>query len=387
MSSFRDIVTKGSENLKSRLLIHAASLSLLAILFGVVILAVESYENVSRDSDNRIQQYLGLKGIDFSDPVDRALFRETLEAFYPGEAHRSDSLLQAIDELRQRQFTDPSLKSGNDVRGLSWSLTAKLLGMYLQFIGVYVVVLVIIYFLAQRLAIYRFVKMKQHRESYWVQTVELVRRIRADRDGMRKWIDIWPIVPLLIKAMSKAIGIAVLFSPAYVIAYSLKTTVDTSSLLFMILLGIVSNGVLIHTSNKFFTFLVTEGHKGYVQTAIVKNLHASYEWNVPDGISRRSLFRIRNGFQRHVFGHIFLNARFQFIPALKEHASFLITGLIIIEMALNIQGHLCYELLQQVLYRHFDIVCVIIFGIFLAVKCTEAGVDIWHDYEKRKHGY
>jgi len=56
-------------------------------------------------------------------------------------------------------------------------------------------------------------------------------------------------------------------------------------------------------------------------------------------------------------------------------------------MALNIQGHFCYELLQQILYRQYDIAAFIIFGIFLTVKVTEIAIDVWEHKEKRKYGY
>jgi hypothetical protein len=45
-------------------------------------------------------------------------------------------------------------------------------------------------------------------------------------------------------------------------------------------------------------------------------------------------------------------------------------------MALNIQGHLCYELLQNILYRRYDIALTIILGIFLLIKVTEILVDL-----------
>jgi ABC-type dipeptide/oligopeptide/nickel transport system permease component len=93
----------------------------------------------------------------------------------------------------------------------------------------------------------------------------------------------------------------------------------------------------------------------------------------------------QHSFSSHVFHHIYLNARYQYLPALKEHASFLITGLIIIEMALNIQGHLCYELLQNVLFRQYDVVVAIILGIFLVVKTTEIIVDAWHHHEVKRY--
>jgi hypothetical protein len=358
-----------------------------AVLFAVVVVAVDARRSEEHAGDLGIQQYLSLDNVDFGNPLDRAVFRESLRIFYPGQGTRNDSLMQAIEDLRQRQFTDPRYKSGSNLQGLTWELLGSLSGMYLQFVAVYVVVLILIYLGAQRIGIYRFVKMKQHRESYLEQALRLLWEFRPKKRGAGGWKEFAAEAKLLGEAVAKGCILVILFSPAYVIAYSLKTTFDTSSLLFMVLLGIVSNGVLIYAANRFFTFLVTESHKGYVQTAVVKNLRSSYEWDAADGIPLRSLVRIRGAFRSHVLSHIFLNARFQFIPALKEHASFLITGLIIIEMALNIQGHLCYELLQQILYRQYDVACAIIFSIFLTVKATEIAVDIWAEREKRRYGY
>jgi hypothetical protein len=44
-------------------------------------------------------------------------------------------------------------------------------------------------------------------------------------------------------------------------------------------------------------------------------------------------------------------------------------------MALNIQGHLCYELMQNILYKNLPVVLVILFGIFLMVKLTQIVID------------
>ena len=118
----------------------------------------------------------------------------------------------------------------------------------------------------------------------------------------------------------------------------------------MVVLAVVSNGLLINYAHKFYTFLLTESRKGYVETAVVKGLNNSYDWNIPGGINLRSLLRWRKNFPLHVLQQVYMNARFQYIPTMKQYASFLISGLVIIEMALNIQGHLCYELLQDILY-------------------------------------
>ena len=386
MNRFLDTLGRPSENLQTKLLGHFAGVLLMALVFGAIAIVVDVRREESLGTLAETQRYLDIRGIDFGDPLDRALFRESLDAFYSAQPARNDSLVRAIDELRQRQFS----KAGRQESTFAWSTVISLGGMFIQFVLVYVLVLVALYFAAERIAVYRFVTMKQHRESHLKQALEAVRVFRTRSElqspvpANRLLLNM--VIPLF-KAIFTGVALVVLFSPSYMIAYALKTSLDTSSLLFMVLLGIVSNGVLILTANRFFLLLVSESRKGYVQTAIVKNLRASFEWNTPDGIASRSLLRFRNEFPSHIFGHIFRNARFQFIPLLKEHASFLITGLIIIEMALNIQGHLCYELLQRILFRQYDVACVIILGIFLIVKGTEVAVDLWNDWEKRRYGY
>ncbi len=378
---------KRKHALSRKLLTHGASIVVVACLFGAVIHSVESSRTASRDRESGVRQFLDLGNVDYGDPVDRALVRECLGVFYPGRGGVSDSLMRAIDDLRQREFSDPTYKSGNQLQGLTMAKISGIGTMYAQFLAVYVVVFVVLYFAAQRIGVYRFVKAKQHRESYLSEFFTTAGRAgdpgRAHREG-NEWRR---SMALLLKAVAKGILLVLLFSPAYVIAYAMKTTLDTSSLIFMAALGIVSNGVLIQTANRFFTLLVAESHKGYVQTAMVKGLQGSYEWNQPDGIPRRSLIRLQKGLDNHVFRHILMNARFHFIPVLKEHASFLVTGLIIIEMALNIQGHLCYDLLQQILYHQYDVALFIVFVIFLTVKGTEIVVDIWQARENKRYGY
>ena len=226
-------------------------------------------------------------------------------------------------------------------------------GMVLRFLFVYVAVMVLTYYGAQTLALFRFVKAKQAVANPPSRTTSAAYGIA------------WTMISFL------------LFAPGYVIVYSLKSVIDTSSVFLMIILGVVSNGVLVNYANKFYTLLVNESRKGYVETALVKNIHSSYEWNAVDGIRLRKMIRLRKRFPGHVLDHILQNARHQYRSTLKEQASFVITGLVIIEMALNIQGHLCYELLQSLLFKNYDAVLGIMFVIFCAVKITDLAVDIW----------
>ena len=216
--------------------------------------------------------------------------------------------------------------------------------------------------------------MKQRQTSYLAELYNSIVRKEGNRRSFTYYLTAFL---LLVKAFMKGAAYVVLFAPAYVVAYSFRPGFDTDSYLFMIVLGVVSNGLLINYANKFFAFLTAESRKGYVQTAIVKNLSNSYQWKAPDGISYGGVLRPGSLLPSHVFKHIFMNARYQYLPSVKEFASFLITGLIIIEMALNIHGHLGYELLQNILHKQYDVAASIIIGIFLIVKTTELLVDAW----------
>jgi len=367
--------------MKIHLAEHLLTILLVTGAFVILVLAVSGREAEERAVHVRnLEPYLHLDGVDLGDPLDRALFRETLRIFHPGRAAGNDSLAEAIEAYRQEQFAGQIYKTGGEERGLSGRRLRSLGGMYGQFILVYLVVILITYRAAQSLAIFRYVKMKQGRSSY-------LRQLAGHSRGFTRLTVRWFLasLALVFKALAKGVAYAVLFTPAYVIAYALRSGVETDSLLFMVVLGVVSNGLLIGVTNRFFAFLTAEGRKGYVQTAVVKNLDASYEWGDRPGVSLRSVLRPAGLVPAHVFRHIFLNARFQFIPTVKEHASFLITGLIIIEMALNIQGHLGYELLRTILYRQYDVAVAIVLGIFLIVKTTEIVVDLWFHRETRKY--
>jgi len=373
--------------MRRQLIEHIGSIAFVTLIFVVIVLSIEDRQETARETRTRlVAPYLALPSLDLGNPRDRALFRETLNLFHPDTRAGNDSLIRAIEDYRQAQFVDPEMKADAGDRGLTWAMVARLTGMYIQFIFVYAIVLGLTFYAAQSLAMYRFVRFKQGLGSY---SAELLQQLRTwgRRDGRNRTSSRWlRIIVTFLKAIIKGIAYVVLFSPAYVIGYAVKTSVDTDSLLFMVLLGVTSNGLLVNYANKFYTLLVAESKKGYVETALAKNLSGSYNWNVPAGISTRSMLFLPRQFPGHVFQHIYLNARYQYLPTLKEQASFLISGLIIIEMALNIQGHLCYELLQTLLYKQYDVAMAIVLGIFLLVKVTEMLVDARRHKEEIRYG-
>lgn len=349
-----------------KLLEHCLSIVLVA---AVLLAALSFFQGRHRraqvPTDPELDGYRGLSFIDLDDPFQRVLLRDVLDLYYPGRAVRNQALVDSLRRYRDDEFRR-QVQTANTAEALSREKLSQLLSMYGKFVLVYVLVMILTYYGVQTIGVWRFVRAQQ----------QALPGASRRRRGILARI-----------GRQAALGAAalILFSPAYVISYALKTEINTDSLFFMVLLATLSNGLLVTYANKFYTFLVTESRKGYVDTAVVKNLHAGYAYNVPGGIPVRSLLKVRKRFEGHVLAHIFLNARSQYLSTLKEQASFLITGLVIIEMALNIHGYLNYELLRQILYRNYSIVVAIMLGLFLTVKLTEIVADLLAFREARKY--
>lgn len=341
--------------MKTRFLEHILSIIVVTLVLVLGLLWFKAGRDADHEHEmSRYEVFGDIPFLDSQDPFHRALFRDAVNIYYPDQIQHNDSLVQGILDYRRKAFSD-KLRSGHLSERLTAGKAGELGTMYLKFLAVYIVVMLLTYYGVQTLAVWRFCKLRHeaeieagfgHRVGQWLRSVVLF------------------------------VASMVLFSPAYVIAYSIRTQLDTDTAFFMTLLGVISNGLLMVYANKFYAFLVAESRKGYVETARVKNLHNTYDREADNGIRYGAMLRLRKRFDGHVFGHIFQNARRQYLPAVKEQASFLITGLIIIEMALNIHGHLSYEMLRQLLYRNYDIVVAIILMIFYTVKATEVFSDV-----------
>jgi hypothetical protein len=343
--------------MKKKLIEHLLSIAFVSLVFIIVIAGFKAgQKEVQNRQDAAILPVLNLGFIDLDNPLHRALLRETMNIYYPESAAKNDSLLRAIDKYRAAQAANLTKKL-NPYEGLTFRKFWQLAGMYFIFILAYLVVMALTYYGVLTLAILRFLKMKQNLTSYLAELWFYLQKTPFPLGPRSIGKYLLFVVSLLGKALIKGIMYIILFSPAYVIAYSFRTGFNTDTFFFMVLLGVISNGLLITYAQKFYTFLAAESRKGYVQTAIVKGLNNNYSQKAPDGI----------------------------LSTIKEQASFLITGLVIIEMALNIHGHLCYEMLQNILYRQFDVVLTIILGIFWVLKATEIAADYWLLVETRKY--
>ena len=360
---------------KKKIFEHLLSIILITSLLGSFLyLTIEDKNLQKAQSNEKIEPYLSLSFIDFDNPFDRALLIDVLNTYEPGQQSSHESLIRTIEQYRKVNLIE-GLEETYRREQLSTDKWQQLLLMYAKFILIYVFVMILTYYGVQTFGTLRFIRTQQNHKSHlqsFLQQLFTIPELKRFKGYLKYYFQ---AVLHLVKAIIIALIYLVLFAPAYVIAYSLKTQFNTDTILFMIILAIISNGLLITYTNKFYSFLVTENRKGYVQTAIVKNLDTSYASKKKSGLSYASIFNFRKHFSNHIFQHIFINARYQYLQTIKEQASFLISGLIIIEMALNIQGHFSYELLKQLLYKNYDIVVVIILGIFYIVKLTEIFTD------------
>lgn len=370
------ILKSGYVLMKDKLKQHAYSLLFVLLIFMVLFFVFSNPAAPEAANDETGQEQVLADSLNLNDPLNSALVRETIDYFFGAD---KDSVLQNLENARLKPVE--LIIGHNAPVNLGWRQFFEISGMWFDFVFIYVIVLLISYYSVQTLATWRFVQFKQDRAPYTLQLYWTLLKLIQKEPVPRKIHHLYKSLKLIFLMTVKFFAYFLMFSPAYVIAYSIRTSFDTDSFWFLILLGVVSNGFLVIYSQKFYTFLVTESRKGYVETAIVKNLQNRYS---PKEISlRRILYPIKH-FPGHVFEHIYKNARYQYLNTFKEQAGFLVTGLIIIEMALNIHGHLSYELLQQLLYENYQAVLLILYGIFFTVKGTEIIVDGFLELANRK---
>ena len=315
---------------------------------------------------------LNLQALDLNpdDAFQSILFKEMARTLAGADSNRYLSLWQ---QLAAQQKSEDLMAQKETARRLAYRKSAGvLLWMYIKFLMVFVLVMALSYYGVQTLGLYFFIRHQQLKPPQFYHLFFLI----------RQWL-LAPGKKLALKILKnmfflagKALFYLLFFAPAYVVAYSIKTDFTSQSLLFLIVLGVLTNGLLITYAYKFYHFLLNESRKGYVRTAIVKNLNQQYDLGSRGGLHWRQVLAPQKQFKGHVLQHIYMNSVFQYLATFKEQAAFVITSLVIIEMALNIHGHLSYELLQQLLYRNFDLALFIVLGLYLIVKATEVFTDL-----------
>jgi len=241
--------------MKKRLMEHLLSLVLVTLLAAGVLFYMHMQDSGQPSRVSReLRPILNLPFADYDDPFHTSLLRDLLDLYRPGQSAENDSLLQLLFKTREQTLVKELTRS-HLRQTLTWRKLGDLALMYGQFVWVYALVLFITYYGVQTLAVLRFVRKKQGRESYLYALWQFLKD-RPFKGGAKQAARAaGKAISLLTKAGLRGVFYFILFSPAYVIAYSLRTRIDTDTVFFMILLGVFSNGLLINYANKFFAFL------------------------------------------------------------------------------------------------------------------------------------
>jgi len=245
------------------------------------------HEESSKIYNEQVKQWANLDFLNFEDPFQRNLIEDVLNIYQPEQALKNAELIKQVKNFQKEQIVKIVSDSFLN-EPFSYEQFLVLLAMYSKFIMVYLITLVLTWYGVQTLGIYRFIKFRQNRKTYLEELTELLKLKNFQNKQPFKNL-LLPVIILITKAVLKAIAYMILFSPAYVLAYSFRTKFDTDMLAFMILLSVISNAVLITYTHKFYTFLVSESRKGYAETARVKNMYNSYKSN-EEGISLKKIF-------------------------------------------------------------------------------------------------
>lgn len=325
---------------------HLLSFLVVSVVFFFIGIALQPLKSASTAKpDPAIATWLSIKEIDWQDPVHQAVVADMIEAANPdadGEQivrsvmrYQADLLARGLAENRQQA-------------GLVFHDPVTALWQFFQFALFYSLVLLVSVYGAQTIGTYRFLLLIRHDEQ----------ESGGWRDAARTGL------------------LFILFSPGFLVAYSLKAIWNADSWPVLLALGLLTNGSLALYSQKFLNLLLTTHHRGFIQMARVRGVNENFAPGKPDGVPWRVIFSWSKSFPGHLLHHSMINARLDYGPTAREQAAFTVTCLIILEMALNIQGHFGYELLRQVLYRNVADVLIMMASLFLLVRATEWVVDV-----------
>ncbi len=361
-----------NNKIKSKILRHVAGL----LIFGSLLLLSAFFSINKTDVTEKYKDVISLfnqSGLDINSNYDREIFKDATTNFFNHEKKQSTQLINKLNEFVDRQFTEKELKTGSEKEYLSGEIVVSLLWKFFKFIFVFSIVEALILFLAERFAILKFYLEKRNGNRFINQIKEYFenRKLRF----VKGKINFKRLTYLSFLALVKFLAYFVFFSPVYVIAYILKYNSENITFVWIILFGVFTNGVLISGINKFYNLLIAESKKGYVETARVKGLQMFAEEETKSFVS--SLLKIKLNFGETILSQIYESAHLQFVSSFKEISRFVITGLIIIGMALNVQTGLFYEMLRSFLYSEYDILLFILFLIFTAVKITDIIFEIY----------
>lgn len=329
---------------KQKHAIVVAVLLALTVVFGVV--------NQNKFNAEKELNYPQLQFLNVADSLDVSILRLGLEShFSEKKAAEVEAAVRADHGKRQTAF-------GRNFVPLDVSSVLYIGKRGLFFGGVFFVCWLGMLLLAERLAVYAFLKQPKKSRVWGVYLWKRAKRVNE-----------WKLHSLvffraLARQIAAGIRTVILFSPAFVLAYMFKNELESFRAVSYVLLIICSNGVLVLLVERFRAILRRESRQNYVLTAQIKGLS-------PLLIGSISRFQFLKDYRtvlgkRTVFFHVFLNAKEQILELGRAFIPFFMSVMIIVEMALNAQGYFGYYLLKMLLFGNTHIVLLqllVLYGI------------------------
>jgi hypothetical protein len=325
------------------------TLFLLTITFSII--------NANRYNNESTLEYPEFSTLNVTDSLDIAILHTSVRDFFP--ASEVKSVIETVFADQQKRQT----AFGRQFRALNWHEFYTVLKQAILFASLFFFSFFLLGFMAERLAVYAFFfKKKKRRYSYRQLALKV-------RDKKNKQAYLILISRLFLSALLGWTKTLLLFTPAFILAYMFKAEFDAFTLFSYLILVVFSNGTLIVLKERFLALFQSEAKRGYLETAKVKQLKIPF-------IKRITLYSFLRRFQRLVwqesaFLHLYLNAKKQIIESSKTFALFLMSVMIVVEMALNAQGFFGYELLRALFQGNSHLVCLQLLFIYIFLIATD----------------
>ncbi len=352
------------------------------VFYGVVFVALIFLAGTQKEGTDfkNVRELLGITQTDIGNELDMAVLEDAIKIFYPRKT--ATSILSALKKYKEKVLTSRETKSGNAESSLNAKLIKTILLQAAAFFAYFLFIAFALFYLSESFAILKFKSRNRGKYSVLEKTIELFDK-EFERKIYHKKFPYAKTLKVSIYGVAKALAVLILFSPAYLIGYVFKFDYGNVTFLAYVFLVIFTNGLLATSVNKFYRLLETEKSKGYVKTAKIKGVDFDYKNSA--NVTLLRIFSPRKYFGSHVLNQIYRNAHRQYLSAFKEIVRFQITGMIIVELSLNIQNGFFYGMLKSLMNKQYDVLLFVLMLIFFAVKFADVIADYFFAKENAKY--
>ncbi len=363
-------------SLKAEIESHLISLFFFTFIFLVAIFI--SHNTVKENPYADIDKLLKKSGLSLQNELDRAVIKDVLKNYFGKE--KAKNLTEKIEKYRSEILTNGNFKSvGNKLNLTSFK---SILSKWINFLFLFGISAFLLFYFSESFALVKLKLLKLGKSNFALLLLKEINAVKDNPSGYKK-THLNEVLKLIFFILVKIFAYLILFSPVYIVAYVFKFNYENISTLAYLILTLFTNGMLILSVNKFFLLLQGELNKGYVLTDKIKGVKTGFTKD--NGISFARIFSFHKNFGIHILKSVYLNAHRQFIYDFKEISRFLITGIVIVELSLNIQNGFFYEMLQHLMRNEVDILLTIILLVFISVKVSDILITYFFYRENLKY--